>query len=214
MTDRLTCPPKPTSPIRSPTAAGPRGVRGPAGREGRSPVAGKAVDAAAREQRIREAEERQSTYREAEAREREALADDACAKQAREAAETAERDAADRAGREYRVQFNIRLAQTQAADKPEKRDRRERLANLCRYLLADAAGQPPLGADPTRGLRLSPRVRQTLNRLLVGDSEKQVATALGVSIHTVHVYIKALYGALGVNSRAEMLAKFVRPPGA
>ena len=59
--------------------------------------------------------------------------------------------------------------------------------------------------------RLSPRVRQTLDRLLKGDSEKQIARHLNVSPHTVHVYVKTLYKRLQVNSRGELLALFVRP---
>jgi DNA-binding CsgD family transcriptional regulator len=48
--------------------------------------------------------------------------------------------------------------------------------------------------------------------MLVGDSEKQVAGHLGVSPHTVHVYVKGLYRHYEVNSRGELLAKFVRTP--
>ena len=59
---------------------------------------------------------------------------------------------------------------------------------------------------------LSPRMRQTLDRLLVGDSEKQIARHLGVSKHTVHVYVKALYRGFEVCSRGELLAKFVHRP--
>jgi hypothetical protein len=47
-----------------------------------------------------------------------------------------------------------------------------------------------------------------------GDSEKQVALALCVSPHTVHVYVKALYRHYGVNSKGELLAKaFARASG-
>ena len=71
------------------------------------------------------------------------------------------------------------------------------------------------GARPaTRELKLSPRLRQTLHRLLVGDSEKQVARHLALSKHTVHVYVKALYREYNVNSRGELLAKFVNANGA
>jgi hypothetical protein len=40
-----------------------------------------------------------------------------------------------------------------------------------------------------------------------GDSEKQIARALGVSPHTVHVYVKMLYRYFQVNSKGELLAK-------
>jgi DNA-binding CsgD family transcriptional regulator len=57
---------------------------------------------------------------------------------------------------------------------------------------------------------LPPRVRQTLDCLLEGDSEKQVAARLGLSRHTVHQYVTDLYRRLGVSSRAELLALCLR----
>jgi DNA-binding CsgD family transcriptional regulator len=53
------------------------------------------------------------------------------------------------------------------------------------------------------------RLRPVLRRLLAGDAEKQVAQKLGLSPHTVHEYTKGLYRSFSVNSRAELLAKFV-----
>ena len=61
---------------------------------------------------------------------------------------------------------------------------------------------------------LSPRLQQTLARLVAGDSEKQVANQLGLSIHTIHDYVKALYQRFGVNSRPELLAKCLSNPDA
>ena len=63
---------------------------------------------------------------------------------------------------------------------------------------------------------LPARLRQTLEALLQGDSEKQVALRLGLSRHTIHDYVSKLYRRLGVNSRPELLARFLkgpRPPG-
>jgi DNA-binding CsgD family transcriptional regulator len=67
------------------------------------------------------------------------------------------------------------------------------------------AGRDP-GPDPALLGILSPRMRQTLERLVAGDSEKEAATRLGVSPHTVHVYVKSLYRRLGVSSRGELFA--------
>ena len=53
---------------------------------------------------------------------------------------------------------------------------------------------------------LPPRLRQTLARLVAGDSEKQVARRLGISPHTVHNYVKALHQRFEVSSRGELLA--------
>jgi DNA-binding CsgD family transcriptional regulator len=66
--------------------------------------------------------------------------------------------------------------------------------------LASTGGPPPL----------SPRQRQTMEALLEGDSEKEAALRLGLSVNTVHEYVTALYRRFGVSSRAELLARFLR----
>lgn len=73
--------------------------------------------------------------------------------------------------------------------------------------------RPVRSTGPTEFRTLTVRQRQTLYRLLAGDSEKQVAAGLGLSRHTVHVHVKSLYRTFKVNSRNELLAKFVRPMG-
>lgn len=60
-------------------------------------------------------------------------------------------------------------------------------------------------ADPAA--ELPPRLVQTLDGVLRGDSEKQIAFQLGLSQHTVHNYIRALHTRFGVSSRAELIAK-------
>jgi DNA-binding CsgD family transcriptional regulator len=59
--------------------------------------------------------------------------------------------------------------------------------------------------------RLGRRLRQVLNLLASGASEKEVGAALELSTHTVHDYIKALYRAFAVHSRPELLARIARP---
>jgi DNA-binding NarL/FixJ family response regulator len=54
---------------------------------------------------------------------------------------------------------------------------------------------------------LSPREQEALGVLLTGAPEKQVAVRLGVSRHTAHEYVKALYRKLGVRSRAQLMAR-------
>ncbi|MBI1337850.1 MAG: hypothetical protein GC164_12940 [Phycisphaera sp.] len=67
-----------------------------------------------------------------------------------------------------------------------------------------------LAGDATQSL--SPRHQTVLNCLIAGDSEKQVAYRLGISQHTVHNYVKAIYKHFEVSSRAELLARFIRQP--
>jgi DNA-binding NarL/FixJ family response regulator len=102
---------------------------------------------------------------------------------------------------------------------PTMRQRRL-LADVCRLIgahLDGAEGKLPVSVyasfappAPHDGEELSPRMQQTLQSLLAGDSEKQAAAKLGVSQNTVHVYVKQLYRKFGVNSRGELLAKWVR----
>lgn len=64
-------------------------------------------------------------------------------------------------------------------------------------------------ADWQRIASLSGRQRDVLGLLVRGMSEKQVAQELGLSAHTVHTHVKALYGDLDVSSRGELLAMFI-----
>jgi DNA-binding NarL/FixJ family response regulator len=101
----------------------------------------------------------------------------------------------------------VRVVQTSAPahlDDPLQRKRRM-VADLCK-LVAKQLGQP---VKKTVGEDLSPRLRQTLQHLLEGDSEKQIARKLGLSPHTVHIYVKSLYKHYDVCSRSELLAKWI-----
>lgn len=70
-----------------------------------------------------------------------------------------------------------------------------------------AGGAPD--TRPADARQLTPRMRQTLDLLLSGASEKQAAEKLGVSPNTLHVYVRGLYKHFRVNTRAELLARFV-----
>jgi DNA-binding CsgD family transcriptional regulator len=94
-------------------------------------------------------------------------------------------------------------------DKPYT-SREVQLLHLFHEELGPLVGAAAAGALALEGL--TPRLRQTLACLLEGDSEKQVALRLGLSMPTVHQYVTALYRTFGVNSRAELLARFVRRP--
>jgi len=56
---------------------------------------------------------------------------------------------------------------------------------------------------------LSARERQTLELLLEGRADKEIAQQLGISRHTVNQYNKSIYAKLGVHSRSELLATWV-----
>lgn len=96
--------------------------------------------------------------------------------------------------------------------------RRRLLAEYCRHLTTVLAGRAPIQRTAATGSSLldplPPRQRQTLLQLLAGDSEKQIAHKLGLSRNTVHTYVKSVYRHFEVNSRGELLARFVQPPTA
>jgi DNA-binding CsgD family transcriptional regulator len=56
---------------------------------------------------------------------------------------------------------------------------------------------------------LSPRYRTVLRLLLEGMTERQVARHLFLSPHTVHDYVKGIYRHLKVESRSELLRRFM-----
>jgi DNA-binding CsgD family transcriptional regulator len=65
--------------------------------------------------------------------------------------------------------------------------------------------------DPAAAL--PPRLAQTLEELLEGKSEKEIAGKLELSRHTIHNYVKALHQRFGVSSRGELLAKAGKEKG-
>jgi len=67
-----------------------------------------------------------------------------------------------------------------------------------------------LATRSQRGVHhLSPRLRQTLEGLLAGEAEKQIALRLGISRATLHEYVGQLYRRFGVDGRAELMSYFV-----
>jgi hypothetical protein len=59
-------------------------------------------------------------------------------------------------------------------------------------------------------ITLPRRVSSTLERLMAGESDKEIAAQLAISPHTVRQYVKRIYRAYGVSSRAQLIARFAR----
>ena len=58
--------------------------------------------------------------------------------------------------------------------------------------------------------KLSPREREILDLLSEGGSYKEIASTLGLSIHTIRMHIRGIYRKLHVHSRGEVVAKYMR----
>jgi DNA-binding CsgD family transcriptional regulator len=54
---------------------------------------------------------------------------------------------------------------------------------------------------------LPPRQAQVLTGLVAGHSEKEIASQLGLSPHTVHDHVKALYRRFHASGRADLVAR-------
>ncbi len=75
-------------------------------------------------------------------------------------------------------------------------------------VLAMSSESPPAAADR---LPLSAAERRVFDLILSGHAEKEVATRLEISRHTVHCHVRKIYRTLHVRrSRAELLAKIQR----
>ena len=112
--------------------------------------------------------------------------------------------------------IGLPIDETVDAAQRAKALRRQLVADYCKSvghrLLGRSVGDRPFESAPPMPVfppGLPPRQKQTLQRLLAGDSEKQIALRLEVSPHTVHVYVKQLYRRFEVNSRGELLSRFV-----
>jgi DNA-binding CsgD family transcriptional regulator len=60
---------------------------------------------------------------------------------------------------------------------------------------------------PSPRAGLSPRMRDTLDVLLTGATDKEIAARIAISPHTVRQYVKSILKAYGVSSRAQLIAR-------
>lgn len=71
---------------------------------------------------------------------------------------------------------------------------------------AKAAAASHIETDRSDLARLSPRQKQILHQLVLGQSNKEIARELGISPFTVRVHVSALLKLLGVKSRSAAVA--------
>jgi len=105
----------------------------------------------------------------------------------------------------------LRASRTSQRQDGDAVSRKRRLvADLCKLLGGEKLAASHASLVASIRPPLSPRQSQTLELLLAGDSEKQLARKLAISPHTAHIHIKTIYKRLGVSSRGELLSRFVR----
>jgi DNA-binding NarL/FixJ family response regulator len=91
----------------------------------------------------------------------------------------------------------------------ESMDADEFIARVRR--LVDRRRRPaPATLDLTRLSTLTAREREVLTLVAEGQSQKQIATTLGISVKTVGAHVQNLLSKLGLHSRVEAVALVVR----
>lgn len=75
-------------------------------------------------------------------------------------------------------------------------------------VVARTARRTATGANEASRASLPPRARDTLDQLLQGASNRDIAGRLHISPNTVHHYCKMVFRAFGVRSRGELLARW------
>ena len=76
------------------------------------------------------------------------------------------------------------------------------LAAMMRHRVSDVRARRLRGDLPAS-------LRRTFELILQGSTEKEIAAATRRKINTIHDHIKRLYSHFGVNSRAQLMARFI-----
>ncbi len=102
------------------------------------------------------------------------------------------------------------LVLTRSHGRPKFSPRELLIVQETHNAIASLIGGPLARFNEPSPLDLGPRVRQVLMCLLEGDGDKQIAARLAMSPHTVNQYTKAIFRHFGCQSRAELLARWIR----
>ncbi|MEV4706880.1 LuxR C-terminal-related transcriptional regulator [Actinoplanes sp. NPDC049316] len=78
----------------------------------------------------------------------------------------------------------------------------------CRCTLVDAAA-----SEGDTCVALSPREREVARMVAGGHTNQAIADLLGISAWTVSTHLRRIFGKLGVNSRAAMVARILNAGG-
>jgi DNA-binding CsgD family transcriptional regulator len=102
-------------------------------------------------------------------------------------------------------------------DDPELKDRLVDLIGAIRGVrlvpageAADVALAPPQPAPPDPDAALTPREREVLELMAEGASNKMIARALGISVHTAKFHVGSVIDKLDATGRTDAVAQAAR----
>jgi DNA-binding CsgD family transcriptional regulator len=91
-----------------------------------------------------------------------------------------------------------------------------REARIAHIVLTEVSWLHEQGWPEDRGVtapQLAKRQRLALNLLIRGQSRKEIANNMGISVHTAQDYIKEIYRHFKVRSHAELMSRFIQGDG-
>jgi DNA-binding CsgD family transcriptional regulator len=74
------------------------------------------------------------------------------------------------------------------------------------------AGPARIGGRASSSVDLTPNEARVARLVAAGGTNREVADALSVSVHTVEADLKRIYRKLGIRSRTELASRFPSPP--
>ncbi len=99
---------------------------------------------------------------------------------------------------------------TRAKGRPEFREREMAIAHTLMVYLTPLIGGALTRFSEPSAANLPPRVQDVLRCILDGDSDKPIASRLGISRYTVNEYTKYLYRYFGVQGRTGLMAGWLK----
>jgi DNA-binding CsgD family transcriptional regulator len=69
---------------------------------------------------------------------------------------------------------------------------------------------PSRSINPDPESHLTPRQREVYQLLLAALSDKEIASAMGITGHTVRYHIQLIFRKLGVDARTQLFLPFVK----
>ena len=86
----------------------------------------------------------------------------------------------------------------------------EQMTSAAWQYFKESVSSMPVGGSARHLASLTQREQEVLGLLSKGHPDKEIADALGISIHTVHEHVRNILEKLGAHNRTEAAVKFLQ----